>query len=209
MFSATFYTDDARHKLQVCKLPSHHGKGSFTSKTPSFKIHFTSGFLLLPVRTTSPRWPNLSVSSSASVTASGIKSGAINKHPGADLTRTDAYLAKPPPKRLQCPLHNMTAPATKARSETATGAKIDGTKDPGAGLEAGVGAGACAITALLIAATTTTATRAARLTAVKVEAIVLMMMKKCTKKQKKGAMLCFLANLFVPQNLLHRRTCFA
>lgn len=71
----------------------------------------------------------------------------------------------------------MTAPATKARSETATGAKIDGTKDPGAGLDWGVGAGACAMTALLIAATTTTATRAARLTAVKVEAIVLMMKK--------------------------------
>jgi hypothetical protein len=35
----------------------------------------------------------LCFSSSASVTASGIKSGAINQRPGADLTRTDAYLS--------------------------------------------------------------------------------------------------------------------
>lgn len=85
----------------------------------------------------------------------------------------------------------MTAPATKARSETATGAKIDGTKEPGAGLEAGVGAGACcAMTALLIAATTTTATRAARLTAVKVEAIALLMMKEVHKQTRKGEPVC-------------------
>jgi hypothetical protein len=109
----------------------------------------------------------------------------------------------------------MTAPATKARSDTATGAKIDGTKEPGAGLEAGVGAGACAMTALLIAATTTTATRAARLTAVKVEAIalLLMMVKEVHKQTRTGsdALLCF---AFLQTCLFHRcaasrRTCFA
>jgi hypothetical protein len=104
----------------------------------------------------------------------------------------------------------MTAPATKARSETATGAKIDGTKDPGAGLEAGVGAGAAAMTALLIAATTKTATRAARLTAVKVEAIVLML-KKYRNKQEKGAMLClaFLQTCLFHRCAASRKTCSA